>query len=113
MISLRLLVPEATINYVLNPSFRYDTSGWDTNFSDPGGTAMTRTLDYARFNIASMKVITPGSVAHEGVYYLATGLTSIGDSITASVYLRGEGRVRLRLIEAVAGNEWIKDKIIL
>lgn len=92
MASLRLLLPDATINYVKNPAFRYDTTGWTAS-----GSAISRVLDYARFNIASLKVVTTGAVLSEGCYYRVSELLNISEPVTASVYVRGSGIVRVRM----------------
>lgn len=92
MASLRILLPDGTTNYVLNPSFRFDTTGWTA-----AGSSISRSLDYARFNIASLKVITTGAVLGEGVSYRSKNLTGINEPITASVYVRGNGIIRVRL----------------
>lgn len=100
-VNLRILVPESTINYVKNPSPRYDLTGYTA-----AGATITRTLDRSRFSIASVKVVTAGSVLHEGFYYRVSNLVGISDFITASVYVRGSGKVRLRLINNPSGAEW-------
>lgn len=104
MINLRVLVPEATENYIQNPQFRYATTGWTTV-----GATLTRTLDYARFGIASGKVVTNGAALGEGIYYRVSNLSGISDVITVSVYLRGnvgDEKVRLRLQDDPTGFEW-------
>ena len=104
MINLRVLVPEATINYVQNPAFRFNTNGWTAS-----GATLTRSLDYSRVNIASGKVVTNGSVLNEGVYYRVNGLSGVSEPITASVYVRGQGKIRLRLIDNPIGKQWVFD----
>lgn len=106
--SLRVLVPEATTNYVLNPALRYDTTGYNAV-----GSTLTRTLDYARFNIASLKIVTNGAALYEGTFYRASNLSGINEPITASVYLRGAGFVRVRLICNPTGKEWYSKAISL
>lgn len=104
MINLRVLVPEATQNYIQNPQFRYATTGWFTV-----GSTLTRSLDFARFGIASGKVVTNGAALGEGAYYRVSNLSGISDVITVSVYLRGnvgDEKVRLRLQDDPTGFEW-------
>lgn len=98
MINLRVLVPEVTYNYVTNPAFRFGTTGWVAD-----GATLTRSLDFARFGIASGKVVTNGAVVNEGIYFIAN--ISFDSPITASVYVRGRGKVRLRLINSTAGTK--------
>lgn len=108
MINLRILVPDDTINYITNPAFRYATTGWNLV-----GSTITRTLDYARFNVASLKVVTAGLVVNEGVYYRVSSLAGVNEPITASVYLRGDGSVRLRLLNNPTGVAAVKTAIVL
>lgn len=107
-VNLRILVPEATTNFVTNPSMRYDTTGYTAV-----GSSLSRSLDYARFNIASLKVVTNGSVLGEGFYYRLNSLAGISDTFTASIYLRGSGIVRLRLIDNPIGKQWFSQSIFL
>ena len=99
--TIKILLPEATTNYIENPSFRYDTTGWNAV-----GSTITRVLEYALFGISSLKVVTPGLVQKEGVYYRVNSLSGTSSPITISAYVRGAGTVQLRLIEGV-GKEWI------
>src|SRR5258706_2538962 len=106
--SLRILVPDGTQNYVQNPTLRFDTTGW-TLFS----STISRTLDFARFGIASLKVVTSGAVLREGVYYRVNNLLGIKDNITVSVYVRGTGKVRVRLNDNPGGQQWVSPSIFL
>lgn len=108
MASLKILVPDATTNYVKNPSFRYDTGGYTAV-----GSTLTRVLTRARFGIASMKVVTNGAAIGEGFHYRLTWLTGIQSPITASVYLRGTGKVRLRLVDNNSGMTYLSDDAFL
>lgn len=101
MAKLRILVPDATTNYIENPAFRYATTDWTAV-----GSTLTRVLTEARFNIASMQVVTNGSALYEGAYYRVNRLSGISDPLTASVYVRGSGTVRIRLIDNPTGSEW-------
>lgn len=92
MASLRILVPDATINYVKNPSVRYDTTGYVAV-----GSAITRVLTQARFGISSLQIVTNGSALYEGASYRVNWLSGLQGPLTGSVYLRGTGVVRLRL----------------
>jgi hypothetical protein len=109
--SLRILVPEATTNYIKNPAFRYDTTDWNAV-----GATLTRSLDFARFNIASLKVATAGAALHEGTYYRVNALSGIKEPITVSIYARGNAgqeKVRIRLINNPSGHEWASDAVSL
>lgn len=107
-VSLRILLPEATTNYIQNPSLRFDATGW-TAFS----STISRVLDYARFGISSLKVITSGAVLNEGVYYRVNNLTNVSEPITVSAYVRGNGKVRIRVISNPAGAQAISKTIHL
>lgn len=108
MAGIRIVVPDATTNYVLNPAIRYDTTGW-TAF----GATISRTLDYARFGTASLKVVTSGLAMREGTYYRVNALAGLSEPVTASVYVRGAGRIHIRLIDNPAGKEWVSDPLAL
>lgn len=105
--TLRICVPEATENYIANPSIRFDTTGWSAV-----GSTVTRTLDRARFGVAALKLVTNGLALNEGAYFKVTTLANIQDYITVSVYLRGTGRVRIRLNEQLGG-QWASLPIML
>lgn len=104
--SLKVLVPEATVNYIQNPSFRYDTTGW-TAYK----CAISRVLDNALYGIASLKVLTDGDAQREGIYYRVNDLLGISDPITASAYVKGAGIVHIRLIEG--SKEWVSKGVAL
>jgi len=108
MADLSILIPEATTNYIENPSFRFDKTGWTAKSS-----TITRTLDQARFGIASLKVVTTAAIAREGTYYRLNTLSSVISPITASAYIRGTGHVRIRLVDNNASNEWTSKVIVL
>lgn len=108
MINLRILVPDDTINYIKNPAFRYNKDDWTAV-----GSVISRTLDYARFNIASLKVITTGAALREGAYYRVSNLQGISESVTVSAYVRGAGRVHIRVVDNPSGHEWKSGTVIL
>ena len=105
---LRLLVPEGTTNYIINPSARYDATG-----ASAVGSTLTRSLEQARFEVASFKVVTDGILLHEGMYYRVNSLEDIHDILTVSAYVRGTGSVRIRLIDYPDGKEWKSEVIEL
>lgn len=105
---LRILVPDATTNYILNPALRYDTAGWNAF-----GSAISRSGAYARFNVASLKVVTNGATFREGAYYRVNALSGISDPITVSAYVRGSGEVHIRLIDNPTGKEWVSQGVTL
>lgn len=108
MATLRILVPDDTINYIKNPAMRYDITGWSSVSS-----AISRSLNFARFGMASLRIVTSGLALREGAYYRVNALQGVSEPITASVYLRGTGVVRLRLIDNPTGKEWVTQPIAL
>ena len=102
--SLKIMVPEATVNFIENPSIRYDIAGWNASGATP-----TRTFDRARFGISSLKVVTPGTSIKEGVYYRVNYLSGTNSSVTVSAYVRGTGHVCIRLSDEYVSKEWVSD----
>ena len=102
--SLKIMVPEATVNFIENPTLRYDTTGWNAS-----GVVISRTLDQARFGIASLKVVTTGASINEGAYFRVNYLYGTNDKVTVSAYVRGTGHVRIRLSDEAEGKEWTSD----
>lgn len=98
---LRLLVPQGTTNYIVNPSARYNVTG-----TTAVGSTLTRTLDEARFGVSSIQVVTDGLAIHEGFFYRVNSLEGVNDILTVSAYVRGSGYVRIRLIDNPNGKEW-------
>lgn len=98
MVKLRILVPDATVNYVTNPAMRYDTSGWSVQ-----GAAISRVLTRARFGMASLEVVTSGISLHEGAFFRVSSLSGVSEPITVSAYVRGTGLVRIRMDDNVVG----------
>ena len=109
MAKLRILVPQETTNYIKNPSLRYDTMDWNVQ-----GCTVTRTLTHARFGIASLQVVTDGLALNEGTFFRVSALDGVSDNITVSVYVRGEGKVRIRLDDnALGGGEYASKSVQL
>lgn len=98
MVKLRALVPDATVNYIKNPAMRYDTTDWNAQ-----GATISRVLTRARFGVASLKVVTAGSALHEGAFFRVSSLSGVSEPITVSAYVRGTGKVRIRLDNNVLG----------
>ena len=108
MANLSILVPEATTNYIKNPSIRFDTTGWNAD-----GTTLSRDIDHTRFGVASLKVVTDGLVIREGTYYRVDTLEAESENVTVSVYVRGTGHVRIRLTDEVSVKEWMSKEVVL
>lgn len=92
--SLRICVPEGTRNYVTNPSFERDTTGWSSNFS----ATIERSTSQSRFGIASLKV-----TASQGgnAKYIFTN--QLSEMVTLSLYARGTGQVALVITDLLSG----------
>lgn len=106
MPNISVLVPDATTNYIKNPSFRNNTTGWTAS-----GAAVARTYTRARFGYASVMITPNGSLQNEGMYYRVINMP-VGE-VTASIYLRGSGTVRIRLYDAAYGEQWYSKSIAL
>lgn len=107
--SLRILVPEGTTNYVTNPTFRNNKNGW----SELNNTNSSRTLLRAHSGIASLMVIAGSPTTPAGVFFRVNDLVGIQDFITVSAYVRGAGKVRIRLIDNPRGSQWISQPVAL
>lgn len=95
-----MLVPDATVNYIKNPAIRDATTGWNASSS-----AISRSFDEARFDFTSLKIVTSNALIHEGAYYRVNTINT-DHPCTVSAYLRGEGKVRIRLYLSPSGKEW-------
>lgn len=100
MARLKILLPDATVNYIKNPSLRYDATDWSSQ-----GSTVTRIISQARFGVASLQVVTNGAALHEGVYFRVSALDGISDVVTVSAYVRGSGLVRIRLDDNAPGGQ--------
>lgn len=100
MANLRILVPEATVNYVICPSFETegDAAGSLTRGFWDSFTTISITKDYARFGSRSFLMTTGASAANNFSFYQTGLLAGINEPITASVYLRGNASARIRLL---------------
>jgi hypothetical protein len=67
------------------------------------------TLERARFGRKSLKLQTPGVANSEGVYR-QIDTTGINGPVVGSAYLRGGGRVRLRLIDGATGGQYVSQE---
>ena len=101
MAKLRILVPESTTNYIYNPALRYDTTGWNSFNS-----TISRSLNQAHSGIASLRVVTNGSLVNEGAYFRVNTLQGISKAVTVSAYVRGNAIVRIRLVDNPNGKEF-------
>lgn len=90
---IELFEPEATRNEDTNPSIETATTGITAV-----GSTVTRSLEQARFGRSSAKVVTNGAALYEGLRK-DTNPGSAAEPRTSSVYIRGSGTVRLRVLD--------------
>jgi hypothetical protein len=88
-----ILMPRATTNLITNPSLEVDANGWTAV-----GSTITRVNTQARFGRFSLEVATDGILNNEGAFFRIDA-SDINSQMAGSVYLRGEGKVRIRLID--------------
>jgi hypothetical protein len=88
-------------------SFYMDNCFWYATVGD--FVIVEPTLERARFGRKSLKIQTPGSNNSEGVYgYIDT--TGINGPVVGSAYVRGSGKIRLRLIDGATGGQYISQE---
>jgi len=99
-----LVVEEATTNLITNPSIETNADGW---LPSVGTETITQSADYALFGDYSLKIITAIAGAGEaGAYRTVTTQTAASTQYTFSVWLRGEGTVRLWVYDVGAGSQY-------
>ena len=97
----------AALNFPIPPFGAGSVLGWEA-----AGSALTLSTDHARFGTHSLMVVTAGVAMHEGTYFRMQPNT--GDTkYTGSVYLRGEGRVRVRLVDMPGMIDVVSDPVQL
>lgn len=115
----QIIKPEATINLITSPSVEGDVIyfpippygagsvlGWEAV-----GSTLAQVIEPARFGTASLEVVTNGAAAGEGTYFRVDPNT-LDTNYTGSVYVRGTGRVRARLVDSM-GDQFLSDEIQL
>lgn len=104
---IEVFEPEATRNEDTNPSIEIATTGITAV-----GSTVTRSLEEARFGRASAKVITNGAALREGLRKDTVPGVAL-EPRTSSVYIRGVGTVRLRLLDNTNGISRVSESILL
>ena len=97
-----ILIEEATANLLTanQSSVETDTTG----LSSYSSATITRDTTEPWQGEACLKVVTPGSIAGEGMFADKTGLTlAVDEGYTASAYVKGSGIVRIYLAELRGG----------
>lgn len=77
-----------TTNYITNPSFEINTSGW----TQLTGTLITRDTTTAAFGSSSLKITTDGITAGEG-FSSPTAIIPTTSSVSISLYMMGQSGV--------------------
>ena len=108
MADLSIIVPLTTRNIVTNPSIEDGTDDWVAS----GSVTLTRTFERARFGVAALQVVTDGLAENEGTFFRTTPETQ-NLRYFGSVYVRGEGKIRIRLKDQFNGNEAVSDTLVL
>lgn len=93
-------------------SFDLDNIRWVGAITEFMGSSVERTLERARFGRYSTRVYTDGYSLNEGVYFRAD-TTNINELVSASVYLRGEGKLRIRIFDGLTGAESISKPLTI
>lgn len=111
MAQIEFVVPEAVTNYFTNPRFG---DGATTGLTAVG-SALTSLLTRARWGVYSVRVVTNGAAANEGCYgtvtFAAPGTTD--ETWAGSVYIRGAGTVRVRLLDNTNTVQFTSDEVLL
>lgn len=94
-----ILVPYATKNYITNPSLENSTDGWNAV-----GSTLSAVLTRARFGRKSLQVVTNDASVNEGTYFRISD-TSLKGVVFGSIYIRGSGKVRIRLKDGLTGRQ--------
>jgi hypothetical protein len=88
-----ILVPKTTTNLITNPSLEVDANGWTAV-----GATIARVNTQARFGRYSLEVVTDGILNNEGAFFRINA-SDIDSQMVGSMYIRGKGKVRIRLID--------------
>ena len=104
---LLILEPAAAINLITNPSVELNLTNWN-GVSSAGGRGTAQ----ARFGHASYGLTTSQLVINEGVRYDHAYATT-DQILTASTYVRGQGNVRIRMVDSGNGLSFIGKPIRL
>ena len=91
-----IVVPEATTNLCLNPSFETNTTGWAAMAG-----AISQETDDPPFGLYNLEV-TPAVGVDDGAYFGTVSLTS-GTSYTLSFYFMGETAIPYKAYFATVG----------
>ena len=94
---IQLLVPKETTNIIRNPSVELNLEDWA-----PIGSGISRSPNEGRFGWNAVRVFTNNLDENEGVYVRSFPNT-LDTIYTGSIYVKGQGRVRLRMRDGTNG----------
>ena len=110
MAQIEFVVPEAVTNFFTNPRVGDGVTGFTAV-----GSVRAAVLDRARWGNDSITVITFGAAVNEGVYATVVfgGGGAAAGAWSGSVYVRGAGTVRVRLLDNTNTVQYISDEQLL
>lgn len=103
-------IAEATINLLANPSFEVNTAGWAA--SGGGVTAVSRSDEWAASGGYSLKAVTDGTVAIQGVFNNGHVTVTAGQAWTISFDLAGSGTVNIIIQERTATGAMLSETTV-
>lgn len=116
-LTLTPTLPGKFTNYVSNPSFETNTTGWVTNapvYHLNSGASLARTSANAKYGDYCGRVTTPGSAAAEGIAFaLPSGWASGSGTYYASVWLYSASAVSLDVVLGKASADHAKADVTL
>ena len=89
-----------------------DNCRWAKGLIPFTGASIERTLERARFGRYSTRVYTDGHTLNEGAYF-RVDTTNINELVTVSAYIRGEGKLRIRIFDGLTGAESISKPLTI
>jgi hypothetical protein len=95
---LSVIIPEASVNLVTNPSFETNT----TNYTGIGSASLARSTAQQRFGAYSLAITM--AAANNGGVQLDIGTLTAGQDYTGSVWVLAPAGMRLRLFFADTSN---------
>jgi hypothetical protein len=92
--------------------FYLDNIRWADSFVPFTGSSLESTLERARFGRRSMKVYTDGNQTNEGPYFRIDA-SEINSAMAGSLYVRGSGKIRIRLFDGFKGGSSVSEELSL
>lgn len=95
-----------------NGTIDFDNIRWLGAFTEFMGSSLERTLERARFGRYSTRIYTDGYSLNEGAYF-RVDTTNINELVSTSAYIRGEGKLRIRIFDGLTGAESISKPLTI